>query len=59
MNRYALIKGFRTHEEATDYARRLPAHALAKVVPYSVGRDQHLFAVDVSRDYVGGRLAQT
>jgi len=56
MNRYTLIKGFDTHAEALDYAERLPAHAIAKVVPYSIGRGRHLFAVDVSRDYTGGRL---
>jgi hypothetical protein len=56
MNRYTLIKGFDTHAAALDYASRLPSHAIAKVVPYSIGRWQHLFAVDVSRDYTGGRL---
>ena len=56
MNRYQLIKGFDTHAEALDYASRLPAHAIAKVVPYSIGRGRHLFAVDVSRNYTGGRL---
>jgi len=56
MNRYTLIKGFETHAEAQAYADRLPAHAVAKVVPYSTGRNTHLFAVDVSRDYTGGRL---
>lgn len=56
MNTYTLIKGFDTYAEALDYANRLPKHAIAKVVPYSIGRGRHLFAVDVSRDYVGGRL---
>ena len=56
MNRYTLIKGFKTYAEALDYAERLPKHAIAKVVPYAIGRGLHLFAVDVSRDYVGGRL---
>ena len=56
MNRYTLIKGFDTAAEAHDYASRLPAHAIAKVVPYSIGKGRYLFAVDVSRDYTGGRL---
>jgi hypothetical protein len=56
MNRYTLIKGFDTHTDALDYAGYLPAHAVAKVVPYSIGHGRHLFAVDVSRDYTGGRL---
>jgi len=56
MNRYTLIKGFETHADAMEYASRLPDIAVAKVVPYSIGQEQHLFAVDVSRDYVGGRV---
>jgi len=56
MNRCQLIRGFYTHAEALDYASRLPARAIAKVVPYAIGRGRHLFAVDVSRDYTGGRL---
>ena len=63
MNRYQLIRGFDTHDAAQDYANRLPSEAQAKVVPY---RDPsrrppgtkpvYLFAIDVHRDYVGGRL---
>lgn len=53
MNRYQLIRGFNTHAEAQDYADRLPARAIAKVVPYATGRYTHAFAVDVSRDYTG------
>lgn len=56
MNRYQLIRGFDTYESAKAYAERLPEHAKAKVVPYSVGRGAHAFAVDVHRDYVGGRI---
>lgn len=61
MSRYCLIKGFDTHDEAQAYADLLPAHAVAKVVPYSIPRARfatrsYLFAVDVSRDYTGGRL---
>lgn len=56
MNRYQLIKGFRSHAEAEDYAERLPLDAFPKVVPYAVGRDRFAFAVDVSRDYTGGRI---
>jgi hypothetical protein len=56
MNRYQLIRGFDTHADAQAYADALPAHAVAKVVPYSVGRDRYAFAVDVIRAYTGGRL---
>lgn len=56
MDRYQLIRGFDTHADAQAYADALPAHAIAKVVPYSVGHCRHAFAVDVSRDYTGGRL---
>ena len=55
MNRYQLIRGFNSYEDARDYADRLPDCAVAKVCPYRSGRI-HLFAVDVIRDYTGGRL---
>jgi hypothetical protein len=55
MNFYRLIGGFETHAEATGYAARLPKEARARVVPYMVGKDRHLFAVDVDRFYTGGR----
>ena len=57
MDRYQLIRGFDTYESAKAYAERLPKHAKAKVVPYSTGPGAHAFAVDVHRDYVGGRGA--
>lgn len=56
MNRYQLIRGFDSWCEANEYVNRLPEYAIAKVVPYSTGKDTHLFAVDVSRDYTGGRV---
>jgi len=56
MNRYQLIRGFNTHWEALDYATRLPDCAVAKVAPYRYDRERWKFAVDVSRDYTGGRL---
>lgn len=52
MNRYTLIQGFRTYDEAADYAARLPENAKARVVPYSIGKGAYAFAVDVSRYYV-------
>jgi len=52
MNRYQLIRGFRTHDGAADYAARLPENAKARVVPYNIGQGAHAFAVDVSRYYV-------
>jgi hypothetical protein len=56
MDRYQLIKGFRYRSDAEDYADRLPLDAFPKVVPYAVGRNRYAFAVDVSRDYTGGRV---
>ena len=52
MNRYQLIRGFRTYDEAVDYAARLPENAKARVVPYNTGKGAYAFAVDVSRYYV-------
>ena len=52
MNFYQLIRGFKTHTQASDYAADLPKEAQARVVPYMVGKDQHLFAVDVHRFYI-------
>ena len=56
MNRYQLIRGFATYDSAKAYAEGLPEHAKAKIVPYNTGRGAHAFAVDVHRDYVGGRI---
>lgn len=56
MNHYQLIRGFDTWTEANEYAKSLPAEAIAKVTPYSTGRCKYAFAVDVSRDYTGGRI---
>jgi len=56
MNRYQLIRGFQDYAEAKAYAAALPAHALAKVVPYQTGKFIYAFAVDVHRDYTGGRI---
>lgn len=56
MNRYQLIGGFEDWATAHEYAADLPAEAKAKVVPYSDRHHGHLFAVDVDRTYVGGRL---
>jgi hypothetical protein len=56
MNRYQLIRGFDTWEKANEYAKALPEEAIAKVVPYSTGKNTHAFAVDVSSGYTGGRI---
>lgn len=56
MNRYQLIRGFDTWAEANEYAKVLPPEAIAKVIPYSTGKNTHAFSVDVSRDYTGGRI---
>ena len=60
MNYFELIRGFETHAAAQDYADRLPDHARARIVPYTPSRGissrEYLFAVDVHRDYTGGRL---
>jgi hypothetical protein len=55
MNRYQLIRGFSSFADADDYAQRLPHDAAAKAAPYS-SDGRTLFAVDVRRSYVGGRL---
>lgn len=56
MNRFQLIAGFLTRGAAQEYADSLPPEAKAEVVPYNLPWCRFAFAVDVSRDYVGGRL---
>jgi hypothetical protein len=55
MNFYRFISGFKTHTQASDYANHLPDYSRARVAPYMINKNQHLFAVWVDRRYLEPR----